>query len=127
MGDAMRIDPVQNNNVIRPIESVSSVENGQVESAKSDKKAPQPGEQHGRQGAQATWEETKAVAERINRMLEAIDHQLQFYIHKATGKMAVKVIDRETGKVIREIPPESLLDLDARIHEMVGLFLDEMS
>ena len=37
----------------------------------------------------------------------------------------VKVIDAETNEVIREIPPEKILDLVATIWEMMGLIIDE--
>lgn len=37
----------------------------------------------------------------------------------------VKVIDAETEEVIREIPPEKILDLVAMIWEMIGLIVDE--
>jgi flagellar protein FlaG len=37
----------------------------------------------------------------------------------------VKVIDTRTDKVIKEIPPEQLLHLAAKIQEMVGLLVDE--
>jgi flagellar protein FlaG len=37
----------------------------------------------------------------------------------------VKVVDSETGEVIREIPPEKLLDMFANMLELAGLIIDE--
>ena len=37
----------------------------------------------------------------------------------------VQVIDVNTEEVIKELPPEEMLDLKARIHEMVGILIDE--
>ena len=37
----------------------------------------------------------------------------------------VQVVDRNSGEVLREAPPEEFLDLAVRLREMVGLFLDE--
>jgi len=37
----------------------------------------------------------------------------------------VKVVDDETKEVIKEIPPEKLLDLVATIWQIVGLFVDK--
>ena len=37
----------------------------------------------------------------------------------------VKVVDPNTDKVIREIPPEKILDMVAKMWEVVGLFVDE--
>lgn len=51
--------------------------------------------------------------------------RLQFDIHEDTGRTMVRVVDRETDEVIREIPPEEVLDVVARINEMLGLLVDE--
>jgi flagellar protein FlaG len=37
----------------------------------------------------------------------------------------VKVIDRDTKEVIREIPPEKFQDLVAKLWELSGLVIDE--
>jgi len=53
------------------------------------------------------------------------DLDLQFTVHEASGKMMVKVMDGSTGRVIREIPPSEILDLAARLDEMIGLIFDQ--
>ena len=55
---------------------------------------------------------------RANRALEAVDIQAKFSIHEGTGEIVVKLEDINTGEVIREIPPEKLLDLVAKMQEM---------
>ena len=40
-------------------------------------------------------------------------------------QVIVKVIDRETEKVIKELPPEALQRLHRRIREAVALLVDE--
>jgi flagellar protein FlaG len=55
---------------------------------------------------------------RANRALEAVDIQAKFSIHEGTGEIIVKLEDINTGEVIREIPPEKLLDLVAKMREM---------
>ena len=55
---------------------------------------------------------------RANRALEAVDIQAKFSIHEGTGEIIVKLEDINTGEVIREIPPEKLLDLVAKMQEM---------
>ena len=49
----------------------------------------------------------------------------QFSVHKASGKMMVTVVDESTGKVIREIPSQEILDLAAKMDEMVGMIFDK--
>ncbi len=50
---------------------------------------------------------------------------LQFTQHKETGRTVIKVVEEKTGKVIREIPPESFLDVVAKLDQMVGILFDE--
>jgi len=43
---------------------------------------------------------------------------LQFSIHEETKEIMVKVLDTDTEEVIREIPPEKILDMVAKIWEL---------
>jgi flagellar protein FlaG len=50
---------------------------------------------------------------------------LEFSVHEKTRQIAVSVHNRETGEVIREIPPEKTLDFVAKLWEMAGILIDE--
>jgi len=63
--------------------------------------------------------------ERANKAVELINTSFEYSIHEGTKQIMVKVINKETKEVIREIPPEKILDLVAKIWELVGLFVDE--
>jgi len=63
--------------------------------------------------------------ERAIKAMEGANTQLDFSIHQKTKQIMVKVLDTETGKVIREIPPEKTLDFVAKMWEMVGILVDE--
>ena len=66
----------------------------------------------------------KAVEE-TNRIVFPRDDRFEFKIHERTGRMMVKLVDKETEETIREIPSEKILDLIANIWEMVGILVDE--
>jgi len=70
-------------------------------------------------------EDVKESVQDINDIVKKVKEDLSFEIHDETERMMVKVIDRKTHEVIKELPPEEMLDLSARIHEMVGLLIDE--
>lgn len=80
---------------------------------------------------QASKSESDVIkaADAMNETMKIYNYHLEFKPHKASGKMQVKVIDTDTNKVIREIPPESLLECSARIREfldhMAGILVDE--
>lgn len=63
--------------------------------------------------------------EKANRALMGDMRKFEFSIHDRTKQIMVKVINSETNEVIREIPPEKILDMVATIWEMVGIIVDE--
>jgi len=67
---------------------------------------------------------TQAVADIQNDLSMVHNVDLQFTVHEASGDIMVTVREQSTGEVIREIPPAEILDLAARLGEMVGLLFD---
>jgi flagellar protein FlaG len=63
--------------------------------------------------------------DKMDDFVRATYHHLEYNVHEATGEYIVKVVDDESGEVVREIPPEKLLDIYADLMEMVGIFYDE--
>lgn len=70
-------------------------------------------------------EKLEEKIEQLNETVEIFDKQIHFQIHEATNRIMVQVIEKETEEVISEIPPEKILDLVARIEEMIGLIMDK--
>lgn len=64
------------------------------------------------------------IMEYANARLQPIDRLLQASIHEGTNRLSVRVIDRNTDEVVREIPSEKILDLLANIQELAGLMVD---
>lgn len=50
---------------------------------------------------------------------------LQFSVHEDTGQTVVRVVDKDSGKLIRQIPPQELLDLAAKLEDMMGILFDK--
>ncbi|MDS1029516.1 flagellar protein FlaG [Bacillota bacterium LX-D] len=50
---------------------------------------------------------------------------LKFSIHEKTHEVMVKVVDQKSGEIIREIPPEKLLDALAAMWEFTGILIDK--
>lgn len=49
---------------------------------------------------------------------------LTFNIHKELDRVYVQVIDQETDEIVREVPPEKILDLIASMMKSAGLIVD---
>jgi len=51
--------------------------------------------------------------------------RLEFGVHEQTKHITVKVYDKETDELIREIPPEKILDMVAKMWELAGILVDD--
>ena len=60
----------------------------------------------------------------VNAFLTSSGSHVQFAVHEASKRVMVTVIDNETQEVIKTIPSKELLDLAAKIGELVGMLLD---
>lgn len=60
-----------------------------------------------------------------NKSLAAESIALSFAIHDQTKEVMVKVVNTDTGEVIREIPPEKLMDRFAQVLKNIGWLVDE--
>ena len=49
----------------------------------------------------------------------------EFQYHEKTNRVSIKVIDKSTDEVVREIPPEKTLEMVEKMWELAGLFVDE--
>lgn len=68
-------------------------------------------------------EALKKAVEEINR--NAKNSEVIFGIHERTNRLTIKIVDKETKELIREYPPEKMLDMIAKVWEMAGLMVDE--
>lgn len=55
-----------------------------------------------------------AVIEDLNQKLEIANNTLRFQIDDTTEEIKVQVVDKNTGKVVRTIPPEPSLSILAQ-------------
>jgi len=74
--------------------------------------------------------EPSPSAERVKKAVEDLNKKMmnseaQFGIHEATNRVTIKIVDKETKKVIKELPPEKTLDMIAKVWEMAGILVDE--
>jgi flagellar protein FlaG len=58
-------------------------------------------------------------------MATAFHRSVRFNLSDESGRVQVNVIDTDSDKVIREIPPKETLNVAKRIKDFLGLILDE--
>jgi flagellar protein FlaG len=69
--------------------------------------------------------EILAASSELERISLAFNRRLQFMVDHQSHDITVKVIDRETDKVIKVLPPEELQRMRDHIKETIGFLLDE--
>lgn len=63
--------------------------------------------------------------EKANSQFQALNHSLRMKFNDKAEQFFVEVVDIRTREVIDSIPAEYVLDLAAKLKDMVGFFIDE--
>lgn len=81
------------------------------------------GSPKGNQSDSQNNEAIKKAVEQINKKMN--NTECRFGIHEATNRVMIKIVDKDTDKVIKEFPPEETLDIIAKVLELAGILVDE--
>ena len=71
-----------------------------------------------------TNEQIRKAVEQINKNIIS-NSEAVFGIHEGTNRVTIKIVDKSTKEVIKELPPEKTLDMIAKVWEMAGILVDE--
>jgi flagellar protein FlaG len=97
----------------KPDKLGSSVQNDKSQSRQKIEKKP------------FSREDLKKIQDRINEAMAHLNYRIQFFIHEPTGRTVAKIVDRQTGEIIEQIPEEEFLEMASKIHEMADNLIDE--
>lgn len=61
----------------------------------------------------------------LQKLSEAFNTHLSFSVNQKLDSIVVKVVDSQTDKVVREIPPAELQHVYEAIRETIGLLFDK--
>lgn len=61
----------------------------------------------------------------INRLMSRMNCNLQFEYNKDVDFMSVKMIDKKTHEVIKEVPPEEMIEHMKNNKDWIGAFIDQ--
>lgn len=110
-------------NTSETTQSAESVDQGisVVENSKSKGEAQnQNGEEKNSQN------DLDQIRKAVEKMKKNMPHsEAVFGIHDGTNRVTIKLIDKDTKEVIKELPPEKTLDMIAKVWEMAGILVDE--
>lgn len=102
---------------VKPVDSTISIVEDSQEKGNSNNNT---GNENSKQPSN---EQIKKAVEALNKKMDR--SEAIFGIHEGTNRVTIKIVDRDTKEVIKELPPERTLDMIAKVWEMAGILVDE--
>ena len=75
------------------------------------------------QDDEKNFENIKKAVDNLNKNMK--NTSAIYGIHEGTNRVTIKIVDKQTKEVIKELPPEKTLDMISRVWEMAGMLVDE--
>ena len=94
-----------------------------VENSKNKGEAQNQTGNEDQKNAQAEFDQIRKAVEKMKKNMP--HSEAVFGIHDGTNRVTIKLIDKDTKEVIKELPPEKTLDMIAKVWEMAGILVDE--
>ncbi|MCG8401531.1 MAG: flagellar protein FlaG [Firmicutes bacterium] len=76
--------------------------------------------------SEISLDEVNQAVDQLNKTMKTYYTELHFEIHEKSGEIMVKMINRDDGTLIREIPPEKILNMVAYFKKVLGIIVDEL-
>ena len=70
-------------------------------------------------------DQIQATVARLQETLKHVDPRIELSLEKDINRVIFRVVDKETGDLIRQIPPENVVELDRFLSGHSGLFVEE--
>lgn len=71
-------------------------------------------------------DQVQKLVDEAQDVLQRVNAQLSFKVHEGTGRTLVQVVEKDSKEVLRELPPEKMLDVIAGIWQWSGIAVDRM-
>lgn len=75
------------------------------------------------QDDEKNFENIKKAVDNLNKNMK--NTSAIYGIHEGTNRVTIKIVDKQTKEVIKELPPEKTLDMISKVWEMAGMLVDE--
>mgnify|MGYP002641737378 CR=1 FL=1 len=70
---------------------------------------------------------THELAAELNKALEQVEGNYSVSVDDDTGMMVVRITDTETGDIIKQVPPQQVLDVSVSVEKIVGLLVNDQA
>lgn len=72
-----------------------------------------------------TSEQAQQAVDVVNKVVQIFNSDVEFAVDKQTGINLVKVIDKDTDEVIRQLPIEAVVDFARTLDSLQGLLVKQ--
>ena len=70
--------------------------------------------------------EVKALAEEMNGAIQQIEGNFSVSVDDATGMVVVRITDT-SGELVKQVPPQQILDANVSVEKIIGLLIDDQA
>lgn len=71
-----------------------------------------------------TPKQLEKVAQQLQDFVGDLNRNIEFSVDKDSGRDVIKVIDKNTGDLLKQYPSEEVLTLVSKLSDMIGGFVD---
>ena len=135
VGSSIPVQPVQPVAPVQPAIEVQPIESDGIEIQELHQDAvpavEHKAQQQNDQAKEKTEQEIEAENERSKKAIGNLNKKLDnnteavFGVHEKTNRVTIKMVDKESKKVVKEFPPDKTLDMIAKVWELAGIMVDE--
>ncbi len=70
-------------------------------------------------------EQIKEVITRLENTLQDVEPKIELSVDEELNQVIVRILDKESGELIKQLPPEEVLELDRFFADQSGLLVNE--
>ena len=70
-------------------------------------------------------EKLEKMAQQLQDFMGEMNRSLQFQVDEDSGRDVIKVVDKNSGELIKQYPSEEVLSLVAKLSETAGFLIDQ--
>lgn len=118
----LNIDRVQSTNPVRP-----AMKNDVAEQESKHLKQTETASENGNVTEKHLKQAVEEFEKGIEKLKEIQMGDLKIEYDKEADMKVVRIVDKNTGEVLKEIPPKEIVELAKSLNEMLGILFDKMA
>lgn len=114
----------------KPVEAAQPVEKEQAAAVYQSVSQAQPKDKGFSNGFSSNEKSVEKDNEKIQKAVNDLNRKMEntscrFGVHEGTGRITIKIVDKETDEVLKEYPAEETLEMIEKVWELAGIMVDK--